>query len=245
VVPDSTRSRRALLAAIALGCACATAPRRPAAGAAPSGASSCDALQGTWEGTFPIHVTTADGATADDQLTVRLMLSGERPKVFIVEHGSSTEAKRGSFAARCLGPSAVVHAIDSAEDADGRWVESWVLAVTARDRGELLVRWIRMVNNVALPVTTPHSRFSAEGVGVLRSVAAPPLAAECLEERTPDGSTTIGELLERECSCGNAGGCELLAALLEREGGAPNLQRAEQLRQKACALGQKSACRGK
>jgi hypothetical protein len=70
------------------------------------------------------------------------------------------------------------HAIDSERDADGSWVETWVVAVTVRNPEELMVWCIRMVDNVDLPLTNLSSRFSFEGIGILRRV--PPTVGDSI-----------------------------------------------------------------
>jgi len=153
--------------AILLMCGCATGAPRGAS----STSGSCSALQGSWEGTLPIYREEAKQSATREEVTLRLAFAGDQPKVFLVDRGSWMEAKPGKFVARCLGPSAVVDAIDSASDSDGTWVETWVLAVTVRDAQELAVRWTRMVNNVDLPLTNPSSKFSYQAVGTLQRKA--------------------------------------------------------------------------
>lgn len=177
----------AVVPAMLLVCSCATAAPRTTA----STAGTCSALQGTWEGTLPIYKEEAKQSAPREEVTLRLAFSGDQPRVFLVERGAWMEAKPGSFVARCLGPSAVVHAIDSAKDSDGTWVETWVLAVTVRDAQELATRWIRMVNNVDVPLTKPSSKFSYEAVGVLRKSAASAATINCNDEKI-----TIGDYLD-------------------------------------------------
>jgi hypothetical protein len=148
---------------------CACAATQPRHGSPSEG--MCSALKGSFEGTLPVRSVHSDGkedSAVSDEVTLRLVFAGEQPRVYLSERGTWMEAKPGSFSARCVGPSAIVHAIDSARDADGTWVESWVLAVTVRDPEKLLTRWIRMVNNVNLPLTNPSSKFSSEAVGILQ-----------------------------------------------------------------------------
>ena len=90
--------------------------QRPAS----STGGSCSALKGTWEGTLPIYREEAKGSAARDEVTLRLTFGGEQPRLFLVERGTWMEAKPGAFVAQCLGPSAVVQAIDPREGkADG------------------------------------------------------------------------------------------------------------------------------
>ena len=216
---------------------CATTMQRPGS---PSD-GSCNAVKGAWEGTLSVHSETTNDSAVHDEVTLRLAFTGEQPKVYLVERGTWMESKPGSFRARCLGPSAVVHAIDSARDADGTWVETWVLAVTVRDPEELMARWIRMVNNVDLPLTNRSSKFGSEGVGILRRVPVSATDPGCREGNV-DESTTIGDVFERQCNCGNADNCEVLAMMLEQQGDNASLARAKEARQKGCGLGHQESC---
>ncbi|HYZ90576.1 MAG TPA: hypothetical protein VE620_14870 [Myxococcales bacterium] len=165
-MPKSVFPVCAAVHAVVLFFGCATAAQHPSS----LTEGSCNALKGTWEGTLPIHHET-NQPDVHDEITLRVAFGGERPKVYLVERGAWMEAKAGNFVGECLGPSAVIHAIDAGRDSDGVWVETWVLAVTARDRDELITRWIRMVNNVDLPPTAASSKFSYDAVGVLRKSA--------------------------------------------------------------------------
>ena len=226
--------RRAPLPLLLVLVGCATTPQRPG----PATDGNCAALKGAWEGTLAGNSQGTGTPARRDEVTLRLVFAAEQPRVFLVEGGKWIEAKSGKFHARCLGPSAVVEAIDSDKDADGTWVETWVLAVTVRGSEELLARWIRMVNNVDVPLTNRSSKFSSEAVGTLRSV---PMPAACRDQKT-DGSTTLGQVFERQCDCGNADACEVLALMLEREGNAASLAEAKEARAKACKLGSQQSC---
>ena len=106
---------RVVVHAILLACGCATA-----ATASVINRRRCSALKGTWEGTLPIYREEAKGSAARDEVTLRLTFGGEQPRLFLVERGTWMEAKPGAFVAQCLGPSAVVQAIDPREGkADG------------------------------------------------------------------------------------------------------------------------------
>jgi hypothetical protein len=53
----------------------------------------------------------------------------------------------------------------------------------------------------------------------------------------------LRDLLEQLCACArDAETCELLATLLEREGGADDLAHAGELRRAACEMGSKASC---
>lgn len=164
-----TQVQPSLVLAAILSCSCATAVPRPQTALD----ESCAGLAGSWEGTLSVRGDESKSVAGGNDLRLRLVFAGPQARVFLVEGGSWMEAKSGSFAARCLGPSAIVHAIDSDRDLDGTWVESWVIAVTARSRDEVLARWVRMVNNLDLPLENRSSKFSFDGLGTLRRVSTP------------------------------------------------------------------------
>lgn len=86
--------------------------------------------------------------------------------------GEWVEAKPGKFRVDRYKTGAVIYASDSAEDGDGNWVESWVLVVTLRAPDELLVVWLRVVNNLDVPLASEHSKFSSQSAGILRRVSS-------------------------------------------------------------------------
>lgn len=63
-------------------------------------------------------------------------------------------------------------------------------------------------------------------------------ATECPQS----GDTTLGEFVACYCALDRPYACEVRSLLLLKEGGADNLARAETLRQKACRLGEQTAC---
>ena len=67
---------------------------------------------------------------------------------------------------------------------------------------------------------------------------AEPIAKECPES----GDTTIGEYVECYCALDRPFACEVLSLLLLKQGGPEDLARSETLRQKACRLGEETAC---
>ena len=62
---------------------------------------------------------------------------------------------------------AVVSAINSGRDDDGLWVETWVFALTQKDRNTLISNWFWVMNNNNLPLTTDYGKFSLAARGEL------------------------------------------------------------------------------
>jgi hypothetical protein len=146
------------------------------------------------------------------------------------------EDKPGRFSLQCAGPNAVIAAIDSGQDSDGAWYESWVIAMTVVDADRALVRWVRVVNNPSVPLTKPSSKFSYQGVGMLQRGPSP--TGPQLKPATI-GDATIGDyLLSALCDGGDAKSCRVLAEAMEKD----DPVRATQLRTRACNLGERSAC---
>jgi hypothetical protein len=53
-------------------------------------------------------------------------------------------------------------------DNEGTWVETWVFAVTQKDRETLIAGFLRLVNNNDLPLSVDHSKFSGAETGELQ-----------------------------------------------------------------------------
>ncbi len=65
----------------------------------------------------------------------------------------------------------------------------------------------------------------------------------CENLQNAPGSTELGTFLQVACDCGAGQSCELMAMLLEKEGGTENLRAAAEYRTRACRLGHSPACR--
>jgi hypothetical protein len=121
-------------------------------------------LDGTWEG----ELTTVDASQPDrhDRNWRRIVIKDYQAHVFYRDKGGQiVEVKPGKFQAQKLLTNAVIAAIDTGTDNEGRWVESWVFAVTQKDPRTLMVRFARVVNNINLPLTIGHSKFGALAEG--------------------------------------------------------------------------------
>lgn len=129
---------------------------------APKIGKSDSRLDGWWDGTIK---KTDEGP--DNDLQLRLAINGDQIRVWVVHSGQWIEAKPGSFRISRYMSNAVIYAMDSGEDDDGTWVESWGLLVTLRSPDELLITWSRLVNNIDAPLDHEFSKFSVQASGVL------------------------------------------------------------------------------
>jgi hypothetical protein len=66
-----------------------------------------------------------------------------------------------------LATNAVATAMDSGNDEDGSWVETWSFVMTLKGPDKMIVHWTRVVNNLDMPVDAKASKFSAAGMGEL------------------------------------------------------------------------------
>jgi hypothetical protein len=143
--------------------ACAIRPVTPGNSSA-SLLSVNENINGNWEGILHLKRTPAE------DFGLRLSLETTGVKVF---HRNSisgiwAEAMPGLFHISRQGSNAVIQATDSGNDEDGTWVETWALIVTSKSRDELQVEWVRLVNNINLPISRPGKVFSEHSTGNFR-----------------------------------------------------------------------------
>jgi hypothetical protein len=149
------------------------------AAAAPTGAQNAvqdqglGPLNGTWEGELAVvdyrNMAEPDRSKLSPTTWRRLVIQEAAAKVFYkTKEGEVREVKPGAFRVQRHLSNAVVTAIDSGQDKDGTWVETWLFAVTQKDRTTLTVEAARLVNNVNLPLTVPYSKFALAWAGELQ-----------------------------------------------------------------------------
>jgi hypothetical protein len=155
-----------ILACVLAGCA---APPVTTAGTATQDASAPeskdeDCLNGKWEGTLALK------SPRTGPLVLRLMFDDPAIRVFAKNSiaGEWTEIMQGHFRGAGFGGNAVIDGTHSGKDEDGKWVETWVLAATCKSENDLLVEFIRMVNNIDLPSSMQRKVFSYGATGVLQ-----------------------------------------------------------------------------
>ena len=130
---------------------------------------SSSGLDGSWAGSIPIH--HGDGNRENLDLKLDLTQNDE-VELWLIDEGNWVEAMPDKFRVSRLKSNAVIYATDSAENGDGTWVESWALIVTLRTPDELLVVWSRVVNNLHVPLTSEHSKFTSQAAGILKRASS-------------------------------------------------------------------------
>jgi hypothetical protein len=128
-------------------------------------------------GEFESQFTAVSPATGAENVTkaiqIRLLLSHGLARVFMLESAGWEEKKPGRLRMEALGPNAIISSIDDGRTPNGGpWVETWIVAITARTNDELLMRWVRLVNNTEAPLSNPDSKYTFDGEGVLKRVVA-------------------------------------------------------------------------
>jgi tetratricopeptide (TPR) repeat protein len=130
------------------------------------GSETLGALNGTWEGELKNVDLKGDGKTSTQWY--RVVIDGRQASVFYKKDDKIIEVKPGQFRVERHLTNAIVMAIDSGLDNEGLWVETWVYAVTPKDRNTLIANLMRVVNNNNLPITNDHSKFSSALIGELQ-----------------------------------------------------------------------------
>jgi hypothetical protein len=135
----------------------------------PGQAQDFGRANGTWEGS--LGPVSGPGLFASDKpLPIRMIIRDEGPQVFTGED-FTVEAKPGKFKIDRVATNMIVSAIDSGEDNDGVWVETWAFVITQKDRNTLITNFYRVVNNTDLPLSNDDSKFSSAKAGELKRVS--------------------------------------------------------------------------
>ncbi|MEA2786896.1 MAG: hypothetical protein QOF71_3000 [Candidatus Eremiobacteraeota bacterium] len=136
--------------------------------ALPAQAADLGTLDGTWQGTLAVvPVPNSPGPT--HTYTIRIVIAGVNASVFTqsVSDGPFRAVKPGLFRVARLGPNGVVLAMEQGQDNEGTWVETWAYVVTLKSPDTLIANFYRVVNNVDLPLSVDHSKFSEAQAGEL------------------------------------------------------------------------------
>lgn len=131
-------------------------------------------IDGTWEGELSYLTGPGLGQRRPDAppsvLKIRIVIDKNDVHVFNFLNGTTEEAKLGSLRLTRLLTNAVVASIDSGNDKDGTWVETWTFVLTLKDKGTLNAIWTRQVNNINLPLDVSYSKFARAASGELKRV---------------------------------------------------------------------------
>ncbi len=122
-------------------------------------------LDGTWEGDLKSIDLTGEGQATTSWR--RIIIQDGQARIFYKRDEKINEVKPGKFRVERQLTNAVIVAIDSGHDNEGTWVETWAFAVTQKDKNTLITNFMRQVNNINLPLSVGHSKFSAVAAGEL------------------------------------------------------------------------------
>jgi len=143
----------------------------------PIGASAQDfgPLDGTWQGQMK-WLDMGDKRRHGDAFTQKIIIQGPGARVFRFKGEQADEitwdsTKEWPFQVQRKGTNAVIFAINSGRDDDGLFVETWMFAVTQKDRNTLISNLFWVMNNNNLPLNVDHSKFSLAATGELRRMS--------------------------------------------------------------------------
>jgi hypothetical protein len=102
----------------------------------------------------------------------RITIQDSQVHVYVVHAQDVKEIKPRAFHIVRLRTNAVIYAIESGEDDEGTWVETQVFTVTQENGTTLLTNFARQVNNIDLPLSSDHSKFTKEAAGELQLIPA-------------------------------------------------------------------------
>lgn len=125
-----------------------------------------DHLYGKWEGIL------TSKEPEREPLILRLNLDSVPIEIF--QKNSITrewnKIMPNHFRGSAFRGNAVIDGTHSGSDEDGTWVETWVMVVTCQSKDDLVVEWVRLVNNIDLPSSNLGKTFSSSAVGVLKRI---------------------------------------------------------------------------
>lgn len=143
-------------------------------GAAPFGsafaAGTTTDITGTWEGTLGVLYEPGNVPKSPETFTLRIEISELSVRVFLKQDDKWIDAKPGAFRVQRYRSNAIMAAMDSGNDEDGVWVETWNITVAPKGNDTLLAIYARLVTNEDLPVTSEHKTFGVAGKGELHRV---------------------------------------------------------------------------
>ena len=138
--------------------------------AVPAWGQDLGTLNGTWEGSLtPVNAPAFYEWT--EPYVFRIVISENNAQVFRSTKGAAfKEVKPGAFHIMQHRTNAVVVAIDSGNDNDGMWVQTYNFSVTLKDQNTLITNWYNVVNNTGIPLSSATSKFTGAAAGELTRV---------------------------------------------------------------------------
>lgn len=126
---------------------------------APATAADLKDFDGTWEGHITFLKIAGQFQPNEAPLWMRLVIDEDEVHVYCCN--DRHEVKPGDFEIYSYSSNAVIFATDS----DGDWTETWNFTVTLRGDDTMDVVFSRAVNNLKVPLSSPHSKFTTMGHG--------------------------------------------------------------------------------
>jgi hypothetical protein len=127
---------------------------------------------GTWSGT--LKCLYDPGLWPDDECDIGLVLKIEGShfsvqQVIRSKKGVETKSdiNPDQFRVAYLSTNAIAVSMDTGNDEDGTWVETWSFIMTLNDPDHMTIHWTRVVNNLDMPKGQKGSKFSIVGMGEL------------------------------------------------------------------------------
>ena len=103
---------------------------------------------------------------AEGTITLKIAVASDKTaRVFMKSSSGWAEVKPGKFNLSVLDQTAILSALDSGWDFEGKWIESWSIQLLRSSSDSATASFFRTVNNVHIPSPVPWRTFSvlAEG----------------------------------------------------------------------------------
>jgi hypothetical protein len=133
-----------------------------------SSAQDFRGLDGVWEGSLTYVEGPGWSKISNPTRWTKLAIQGNSAQAFYKNDNKVVEIKPGAFKIERLRTNAIIFAVDTGTDADGRWVQNWVYAITEKDSDTLIVNLFSMANNLNTPLSSPASKWTAAATGELK-----------------------------------------------------------------------------
>lgn len=125
---------------------------------------------GTWKG--EVNCLHDPGLWPEDECAVQFTLAIQGASISVEQQVRSKSGKEtisdinpGMFSFVRKGTNALALSMQSGDDEDGTWVETWSFVMTLEDADHMLVHWTRVVNNTDMPKAQRGSKYSSVGMG--------------------------------------------------------------------------------
>lgn len=130
-------------------------------------------IDGAWQGVFSASTTDEKGALISFPVHLRLIINGGTAQVYARDSAEAPWVEQDDdqpYVVDVRGPNALIYA-NRAGQAPGpegsRWYEVYLVLVTLKSTDQLLVHWVRMVNNVDTAIDHPDHAGVSAGDGIL------------------------------------------------------------------------------